>query len=79
MATHDGEAIEVRVGLSYISTDQARRNLQREIPHWGFAAVKEQARAEWNRALGFSAAVTPSIRNWISCLWSSMGPRNTAS
>ncbi|HEX3661690.1 MAG TPA: glycoside hydrolase domain-containing protein [Acidobacteriaceae bacterium] len=65
MATHDGEAIEVRVGLSYISTDQARRNLQREIPHWGFAAVKEQARAEWNRALGSIATVGGSERRHI--------------
>ncbi|MFZ0633242.1 MAG: GH92 family glycosyl hydrolase [Acidobacteriaceae bacterium] len=52
MATTAGETIEVRVGLSYISTDQARRNLEREIPRWGFDAVKEQARAVWNSALG---------------------------
>ena len=27
-----GESVEVRVGISYISTDQARSNLEREIP-----------------------------------------------
>ena len=52
IATIAGEQIDVRVGLSYISTDQARRNLEREIPKWGFDAVKERARAEWNNALG---------------------------
>ncbi len=51
-ATTAGEQIEVRVGLSYISTDQARRNLEREIPKWGFDAAKERARAAWNNALG---------------------------
>ena len=56
-ATTAGETVEVRVGISYISTDQARRNLEREIPQWGFAAVKEQARAGWNRALGSVATV----------------------
>lgn len=51
-ATSSGQKIEVRIGLSYISTDQARRNLRREIPAGNFDQVKADARAEWNRALG---------------------------
>lgn len=51
-STTDGEKIEVRVGLSYISTEQARLNLQREIPAWNFEKVKADARAVWNSALG---------------------------
>ncbi len=47
-----GEVVEVRVGISYISADQARRNLQREIPSWTFDAVKANTRAIWNRDLG---------------------------
>ena len=50
--THAGEQIEVRVGISYISTDQARRNLQREIPDWNFEGVKTSLREVWNHALG---------------------------
>ena len=50
-ATTAGEQIEVRVGISYISTDQARRNLEREIPGWGFDRVRSQTRAIWNSAL----------------------------
>ena len=57
MATTAGEKIEVRVGISYISAEQARRNLEREIPQWGFEAVKERARAVWNNALGAVATV----------------------
>ena len=51
-ATNNGEQIEVRVGISYISTEQAHRNLQREIPQWNFNQVKTNARAIWNKALG---------------------------
>lgn len=51
-ATKADEVLEVRVGISYISTDQARRNLEREIPQWNFDRVKARAREEWNHALG---------------------------
>jgi predicted alpha-1,2-mannosidase len=50
--TKAGEVIEVRVGISYISTGQARQNLEREIPGWNFDQTREQAREVWNRALG---------------------------
>ena len=49
--TTAGEQIEVRVGISYISTDQARKNLEREIPKWTFDQVKSQTREAWNHAL----------------------------
>ncbi len=44
--------VEVRVGISYISAEQARRNLEEEIPAWSFDRVKSEAREAWNRALG---------------------------
>lgn len=50
--TSAGEVIDVRVGLSYISADQARRNLEREIPGWDFDKLKTETRAAWNVALG---------------------------
>jgi predicted alpha-1,2-mannosidase len=49
--TTEGERIEVRVGLSYISVEQARRNLEREIPGWTFEQVKANTRTLWNHAL----------------------------
>lgn len=51
-ATSAGEKLEVRVGISYISVAQARRNLEQQIPDWDFARVKRNARAVWNQALG---------------------------
>ncbi len=52
VATTQGETIEVRVGLSYISVEQAKQNLQREIPGWTFEQTKADTRAVWNHALG---------------------------
>ena len=50
----DAEAnpFEWRVGISYVSVEQARRNLEKEIPAWNFAAGKSHARNVWNQALG---------------------------
>lgn len=51
-ATNGGETIEVRVGISYISVAQAKRNLEEQIPQWNFDQVKQNARAVWSTALG---------------------------
>ena len=50
--TKAGEIIEIRVGISYISAEQARHNLEREIPDWNFEQVKASTRAIWSRTLG---------------------------
>lgn len=74
--TTKGETLEVRVGLSYISTEQARRNLQREIPRWNFQAVRDEARAEWNRTLGAIAVVGGTERQrtiFYTALYRSLG------
>jgi predicted alpha-1,2-mannosidase len=50
-ATTQGEEIEVRIGLSYISVKQAKRNLEREIPGWTFEQVRANTREAWDSAL----------------------------
>ncbi len=49
--TEEGEVVLVKVALSYISIDGARKNMEEEIPHWDFDRVKESARKTWNKAL----------------------------
>jgi predicted alpha-1,2-mannosidase len=44
--------LEFRYGISFISIEQAKSNLQREIPAWGFDRVEQAAKARWNEALG---------------------------
>lgn len=54
MASFEPEAgsdINIRYGLSYISTDQARKNLLRDIPGWNIEEVTSTARERWNSVL----------------------------
>jgi predicted alpha-1,2-mannosidase len=50
--TTRGEVVRVRVGTSFISIEQARDNLKREIPDWDFDRVRTEGRRVWNAALG---------------------------
>jgi predicted alpha-1,2-mannosidase len=43
--------IGVRVGTSFTSVEEARKNLESEIPDWNFEAARDRARAEWSRML----------------------------
>ena len=50
--TSESESVEVKVGFSYISCEQARQNLDKEISDWNFERVKSNGRKVWNDALG---------------------------
>ena len=50
--TSDGDRVEARVGTSFISLEQARRNLQAEIPSWHFDSTRQALRKSWNDKLG---------------------------
>ena len=43
--------IKIRYGLSYISTEQAEKNLQNDIPGWDLNEISEKARSKWNSTL----------------------------
>jgi len=49
--TKDGEKVDVRVGTSFISVDQARKNLEAEVPGWDFEATRSALRKIWNEKL----------------------------
>ncbi len=51
-ATGAGEAVLVKVGISAVDIDGARKNLDSEAPLWDFDAVRASAAASWNAALG---------------------------
>jgi predicted alpha-1,2-mannosidase len=44
--------LELRYGISFISVEQAMKNLQHEIPSPGFEAIKAAAKTRWNETLG---------------------------
>ncbi|GGH04906.1 GH92 family glycosyl hydrolase [Silvibacterium dinghuense] len=47
-----GTEVEVRIGTSFLSIDQARENLHRELPAWNFDAVRAQLHRQWEEKLG---------------------------
>lgn len=49
--TKENEQVLVKVGISAVDMDGARRNAETEIPEWNFDAVQRSARAEWNKYL----------------------------
>ncbi|HRF81759.1 MAG TPA: GH92 family glycosyl hydrolase, partial [Flavobacteriales bacterium] len=47
----DTSAIIVKVGISAVSIEGARKNLDAEVPHWDFDKVRGEAEAAWNTKL----------------------------
>jgi predicted alpha-1,2-mannosidase len=50
--SEQGRVLEFRYGISFISADQAKKNLRAEIPSWDFDGTKQRARNSWNATLG---------------------------
>jgi putative alpha-1,2-mannosidase len=46
-----GQRIVAKVGISPVSVDGARRNLQEEAPGWDFDAIRAAAKETWNQTL----------------------------
>jgi predicted alpha-1,2-mannosidase len=49
--TRDAEVIMIKVAISAISTANAMKNLDAEIPDWGFERIRGETRMKWNREL----------------------------
>ena len=47
-----GDEVNVKIGISYTSLENARQNLEAECTHWDFDRVRGDARREWNEWLG---------------------------
>ncbi|WP_303310796.1 GH92 family glycosyl hydrolase [Hymenobacter sp. BT730] len=72
--TRKGEQVQARVASSFISPEQAERNLQ-EIGANDFEAVKQQGKAAWNEQLGrvqVEGGTDAQQRTFYSCLYRSL-------
>jgi len=49
--TATNPAVQVRVGISYVSVANAEANLAAENPAWNFSAIRQKADAAWNAIL----------------------------
>lgn len=50
-ATKRDEAVLLKTGISFISTEGARKNLEKEIAGWDFEKVKHEATNLWDQSL----------------------------
>ena len=57
--SNGNEPLLVKVGLSAVSEDNARLNLEKEIPGWDFNGCVAQARQQWNDELSKIHIETP--------------------
>jgi predicted alpha-1,2-mannosidase len=46
-----GETLGVKVGISYVDIEGARKNMEHEIPGWDFQAVVAESAAQWEDLL----------------------------
>lgn len=67
--------IIVKVGISYVSSDNAKQNLEHEIPHWDFDKVVLNTTSLWDSALSkikVSISDTPQMKIFYTALYHSM-------
>lgn len=77
-----GDEILSRVGLSFISREQACRNAEREVPGWDFAAVQTRAEDAWAQKLSVvevdEADIDPAllVTFWSGLYRTMLSPQN---
>jgi putative alpha-1,2-mannosidase len=49
--TRPGDRIRIKIATSFIGFDQARENMQRELPSWDMNKVIKETRGVWNAQL----------------------------
>lgn len=81
-AAGSSEPVLLKVGLSYTSVENARLNLNTELDHWDFDAVKEASADEWNAMLGriiVEGGTESQMRRFYTDLWHGLQGRRIIS
>jgi predicted alpha-1,2-mannosidase len=75
--TTQDQVVEVRVGVSFVSVANARKNLQAENPGWDFNGARANARAAWNGMLSridISGGTLDKTRTFYTALYHALIP-----
>jgi predicted alpha-1,2-mannosidase len=75
--TNDGEPVYAKVGISPVSIEGARKNLEAEQPGWDFEKVRADAKRTWNQEFGkieIESEDTSVMRTFYSSLYHAMIP-----
>ena len=74
-AANDYPAVMVKVGISAVSIDGARKNLAAEIPQWDFSKVREDADRAWQKELNkiqVTGGADAQLKTFYTALYHSM-------
>ncbi|MCC6452533.1 MAG: GH92 family glycosyl hydrolase, partial [Acidobacteria bacterium] len=69
---HKGNELLVKVAISYVSIEGARKNLEAELPGWDFDKVRRDAKAAWNKELSkieISGGTPAQTTNFYTALY----------
>ena len=80
--TSKGEQRMMKVAISYVSVEEARRNLAEELPHWDFDRVVRESADEWDRWLGrirIEGGTHTEQRRFYTDLWHALQGRRIMS
>ncbi len=67
----NGKPLYIKVGISNVSIEGARKNLQAELPHWDFNKVKKDAESLWDKALN-KIEVTSSDKDKLAVFYTAL-------
>jgi predicted alpha-1,2-mannosidase len=70
----------MKVGLSYVSSENAAYNIRKELEHWDFDRVKKESLDEWNAHLGkivVDGNTELARRRFYTDLWHALQGRRT--
>lgn len=76
------ELVQMKVAISYTSAENARLNMQTELPGWDFNATVADSRDEWNEHLGrieITGGTEVQQRRFYTDLWHALQGRRTIS
>ena len=80
--TTDGEPVYLKMAISPVDLEGAKKNLKKELSHWNFEKVKKDARKDWNKELSkieVSGGTKAEFTNFYTALYHTMIAPNTFS
>ncbi|HEX5023643.1 MAG TPA: glycoside hydrolase domain-containing protein, partial [Agriterribacter sp.] len=81
-STADKEVRQMKVAISYVSVEEAKRNLEAELPHWDFDRVVKESADEWNKWLSrieVEGGTLTEQRRFYTDLWHALQGRRIVS
>lgn len=73
--THAGQQIQIKIGISFVSVEQAKQNATDEAPGFDFAKVRAAAESAWEKALApitIEGATEDDLRQFSTAIYHTM-------